>query len=267
VVNVLTAAPLGRRFQYDPVRQEPVTRRMLSWGARALGAGFALSLACGEAERPAPAPAPLSSGAATPTEAPTPQPPEVSPATVDDLREAILAAAALEPGMVVAEIGANNGWFVDRGAIAIGPSGRLYATDIDPAAIAGLEAQLRHPNPSRSPVELRLCADPRDTGLTDLPADHVDVMFMVDSLCFDAAGQRALDVAYLTEFRRLLRPGGRLLYHMDCGCRISPAAALELFAAAGLVPLEVPVVVPSTPAHCSAPDAAVRHQFVAVLTK
>jgi 2-polyprenyl-3-methyl-5-hydroxy-6-metoxy-1,4-benzoquinol methylase len=41
----------------------------------------------------------------------------------------------IAPGKVVADIGAGSGWFTVRAAARIGPSGAVYAEDINPKAI------------------------------------------------------------------------------------------------------------------------------------
>jgi hypothetical protein len=85
-------------------------------------------------------------------------------------------------------------------------------------------------------VDVRLCRDERDTALEDLPDDHVDVLLMVDSLCFDAHGSRQRNVDYMRGFLRILRPGGRFVHHMDCRCEVSLEAIDELLREAGFTP-------------------------------
>jgi SAM-dependent methyltransferase len=157
---------------------------------------------------------------------------------VGKMKEGILAHLALKPGMTVAEVGAGGGWFVFRAAELIGPKGKVYATDIDPEVVTSLRQRLRRMNPLAAPVDVRLCRGERDTALDDLPDDHVDVLLMVDSLCFDARGSRQRDVEYLRRFLRILRPGGRFVHHMDCRCEVSLEAIDELLREAGFTPRE-----------------------------
>jgi ubiquinone/menaquinone biosynthesis C-methylase UbiE len=151
------------------------------------------------------------------------------------MRERILSHLSLEPGMVVAEIGVGGGWFVVRVAEAIGPKGVLYGTDIDPGAIEKLRQRLPKLPPGAR-VELRLCRDERDTALDDLPDGHVDLVLMIDSLCFDSSKPRESNIAYLRGFLRILRAGGRLAHHMDCRCEVSQNGLVELFRDAGFSP-------------------------------
>ena len=46
-----------------------------------------------------------------------------------------LDALELKPGMVVADIGAGSGYYSSRIAKRVGPTGRVYATDIQPGMI------------------------------------------------------------------------------------------------------------------------------------
>ncbi|MFV8756520.1 class I SAM-dependent methyltransferase [Nannocystaceae bacterium ST9] len=188
---------------------------------------------------------------------------------VELYRQRILAASALAPGMRVADIGANQGWFVDRGALAIGPSGTLYATDLDDGALRSLERLASQGNPARARIVVRR-AGPRETGLDDLPDNHLDVIWMIDSLCFEYPESHDEDVAYLREFLRLLKPGGRMFHHMDCDCRISPAAVIELFEAAGFESQTQTLAMPQPTDpewHCQTPEQRERHTWFATFRK
>ncbi len=50
----------------------------------------------------------------------------------------VIGAIGVVPGMVVADIGAGEGYFVSRLADRVGDSGHVYANDIDPNAVAAL---------------------------------------------------------------------------------------------------------------------------------
>ena len=196
-----------------------------------------------------------------------------TPGPIDALRQAILSYAGLRPGMVVAEIGMGRGWFLFRAAEQVGPTGTVYGTDIDPAALASVRRQLEHVNPGAGRIEVRLCQEGRDTALDDLPPNHLDVILMIDSLCFDARVPRERNVAYLGRFLRLLRPGGLLVHHMDCQCDVAPQSVVALFEDAGFSSGGQPVEIPPE-ATSSAPDwrckddaARQRHEFVGVFHK
>jgi SAM-dependent methyltransferase len=192
---------------------------------------------------------------------------------IDQLREKILAHADPRPGMVVAEIGVGGGWFVVRVGEAIGPNGVLYGTDIDPEAIARIEERIPNLAPASARVELRLCRDARDTALDDLPDGRLDLIFMIDSLCFDGHEPRERDVAYLRRFLRILRPGGRLVHHMDCTCAVAPSAVAALFRDAGFSQRVETLDVAPDPAlvdaswPCRSAAERERHAFVGIFRK
>jgi len=200
-------------------------------------------------------------------------PDEHAPAPVDAMRERILAHLKLRPGMRVAEIGLGRGWFVFRAAEAVGPKGVVYATDIDPEAIGAMRQELPHINPKAGRVDLRLCRDGRDTALDDLPPGHVDIILMVDSLCFDGHERREVDRAYLQRFLRVLRPGGRLVHHMDCQCNATLESVRTQFADAGFSPRVETLDVLPNPAsidanwRCQTEAARQRQAVVAVFRK
>lgn len=196
-----------------------------------------------------------------------------SPSLIDALKERILAHLALKPGMVVAEIGTGGGWFVIGAAEAVGPTGVVYGTDIDPEAIATVAQEVRDLRPTAGRVELRLCRDERDTALDDLASNSIDVVLMIDSLCFDSHEPRARNLAYLRRFLHLLRPGGRLVHHMDCKCDVSPDDLLALFTDAGFSPRLEAVDVSPDPAlidanwSCRSEAERKRHALLAVFRK
>ena len=135
------------------------------------------------------------------------------------LRERIMAALPIAPGMVVADVGAGHGWFSVRIALAAHPGGRVYATDIlkEPLAfLQGFSAGMHHLGRRHARIEPRFCAGDRDTGLDDVAVGSVDLVLMINSLIFLADSQgRGADLAYLGKMIRLLRPGGLLVLHND----------------------------------------------------
>jgi precorrin-6B methylase 2 len=157
-----------------------------------------------------------------------------TPGGLDEMRAVILSHLELRPGMTVADIGTGQGWLVFHAAAAVGAEGTVYATDIDPEAIEFVRRRLPADNPAAGArVELRLCASQRDTALDDLSDGVVDIVAAIDSLCFDTSFPLAENVAYLRRLARLLRPGGRLVHHMDCRCDVSTQSLSAMFRAAG----------------------------------
>ncbi len=190
----------------------------------------------------------------------------------DGMKEAMFAQMGLGPGMVVAEIGAGKGWFALNAAEVVGPTGHVYATDIDPQTVDFLRRRIVYLPPSAARIEVRQCAGSRDTALDDLPAGSVDVITMIDSLCFDGTEPHASDVAYLRRLHRLLRPGGHFVHHMDCRCLVGSAELNALFADAGFGPPLAYRDIPQPPLadadwFCRTDEQRRRHALLAIFPK
>ena len=54
--------------------------------------------------------------------------------------EKVLDAIGVKPGMTIGEVGAGNGYFTFKMARRVGPTGLIYANDIDQAALRSIEA-------------------------------------------------------------------------------------------------------------------------------
>ena len=130
----------------------------------------------------------------------------------------IMAALELAPGMRVADVGAGQGYLSFRLEAAVGPRGRVVATDVDPGALALLAFHA----PARSRVAIRLVA-PGDPGLEAGAYDRI-LLVQVDHLLDDRA-------AYLRRLATALAPGGRLVVANRLTYR---GAALAAAAASGL---------------------------------
>lgn len=113
------------------------------------------------------------------------------------LTDALVDGLRLEPGASVLELGAGTGELALRLADAVGPSGRVHATD----AAAGMVELIARTTRSRPQVTTGV-VDATDTGL---PAAAYDaVVFRMGLMLLEQPEQA------LTECRRVLRPGGRL---------------------------------------------------------
>lgn len=112
----------------------------------------------------------------------------------------IMATLAIQPGDVVADIGAGSGYFTVRAAVAVGGTGRVIATDIRQQMLDHIEVRLQQG--AIANVEL-LQVKPDDPGL---PAGVVDTVLMVDVMHYvkDRAG-------YASKLRPALAPGGRIV--------------------------------------------------------
>jgi ubiquinone/menaquinone biosynthesis C-methylase UbiE len=113
--------------------------------------------------------------------------------------EQIPAALGIEPGMVVADVGAGTGYFVPHFAKAVGPRGRVYAVDTEPKMVAWMERRFREETIPNAVAVLGEPGDPK------LPAAGVDVIFLCDT--YHHIDDR---VAWIGTAGRALKPGGRL---------------------------------------------------------
>lgn len=123
----------------------------------------------------------------------------------------LVAHLGLRPGSQVADVGAGAGLLEPHLMRAVGPRGRVVATDVDPVAVAAL-ARLADSDPDRLEPRWVTTDDP---GLEPQRFDVV-VLARVDHLLADRA-------AFLSRLRRALAPGGRIAV----ANRIDREAALQ----------------------------------------
>ncbi len=79
-----------------------------------------------------------------------------------------------EKGMTVADIGAGSGYYALRIAEIVGPTGKVYATDIQPEMLSILKKRMRQKNVSNVEAILGTEQDPK------LPKKSCDLILMVD---------------------------------------------------------------------------------------
>jgi predicted methyltransferase len=111
----------------------------------------------------------------------------------------VFAALGIAPGSVVADLGAGGGWFTSRLARAVGPSGRVYAVDVNPISLRELRDALPKDITNVEPVR----ADENDPKL---PAGQIDAVLVVN-----AYHEFAEYAAVLSRVKEALKPGGRLV--------------------------------------------------------
>lgn len=111
----------------------------------------------------------------------------------------VMDAIGIVPGMVVAEIGAGRGRYVVQLAVRVGESGKVYAEDIDAAALRYLEKRCERWNLKNVETILGGITDPK------LPEGELDLIFIISSYHhFDDP------IALLRNARSALKPDGRL---------------------------------------------------------
>jgi ubiquinone/menaquinone biosynthesis C-methylase UbiE len=118
---------------------------------------------------------------------------EEAPSKAIDLLE-------LKPGMVVADIGAGSGYYSSRIAKRVGPTGRVYATDIQPGMIALLERRIQSEGLTNVTTVLGGMDDPK------LPPASIDLAIMVD--VYHELQQPQI---FLQRLKPAFKPGGRLV--------------------------------------------------------
>jgi ubiquinone/menaquinone biosynthesis C-methylase UbiE len=114
--------------------------------------------------------------------------------------DAALDALNIKPGMVIADVGAGVGYLTTRLAKRVGPSGKVYATDIQPEMLTRLRERLDHEHITNVEPVLSSQADPK------LPAGQIDLILMVDVYHELTQPQRML-----RRMKESLKPDGRLV--------------------------------------------------------
>ena len=111
-----------------------------------------------------------------------------------------LAALEIRAGQTVADIGAGSGYYTMLLSAAAGPSGRVYATDIQPEMLALIRRKIeKTPMPN---VELVLGTATESR----LPDASVDLALMVD-----VYHELAQPQMFLQSLNRAIKPDGRLV--------------------------------------------------------
>jgi tRNA A58 N-methylase Trm61 len=114
--------------------------------------------------------------------------------------EKALAALEIAHGSVVADIGAGVGYFTWRLADVVGPTGKVYANDIQPEMIRMLTRNIKDRGLKNVEPVLGKIDDPR------LPKGAVDLALLVDVYHEFSEPQKMLD-----HIRESLKPDGRLV--------------------------------------------------------
>jgi ubiquinone/menaquinone biosynthesis C-methylase UbiE len=111
-----------------------------------------------------------------------------------------LDAIGLKKGDVVADIGAGVGYFAWRMAERVGPSGKVYANDIQPRMIEALKKNVAARGLTNVEAVLGVDDDPK------LPAGKLDLVLLVDVYHEFSKPQKML-----ARIRESLKPSGRLV--------------------------------------------------------
>jgi ubiquinone/menaquinone biosynthesis C-methylase UbiE len=116
------------------------------------------------------------------------------------LADEIATLLAVKSGSTVAEVGAGHGQMAIRMAQRVGPSGHVYASEIDPQRVAEIQQRARDAGLDNLTV---VAATPTDSAL---PAGCCEAVYMI-GVYHHLTDPAATDAGIF----RALKPGGRLL--------------------------------------------------------
>ncbi len=119
----------------------------------------------------------------------------------EERTDMLLAALMLQPGNVVADIGAGTGYLSRRMAPAVMPGGKVWAVDVQPEMISLLQAGVKRSGLTQ--IEARLSA----VDDVKLPASSVDLAIMVD-----VYHELAYPYEVMASVLKALKPGGRVVF-------------------------------------------------------
>lgn len=111
-----------------------------------------------------------------------------------------LDALKLPVGATVADVGAGSGYMTVKMAKRVGPTGKVYANDIQPQMLSLLRQRLDREKIPNVELVLGTYDDPR------LPANTIDLILMVDVYHEFSEPQKML-----RRMHESLKPGGRLV--------------------------------------------------------
>jgi ubiquinone/menaquinone biosynthesis C-methylase UbiE len=114
--------------------------------------------------------------------------------------ERVMNAIGIEPGMVVADVGAGNGYFTVRLARRVGPQGKVYAEDIDERGLRRIKELVAQDGLKNVEVIKGKADDPL------LPEKAVDLALMVNVFHFIEKPKEFFD-----NLRTSLKPGATLV--------------------------------------------------------
>ena len=114
--------------------------------------------------------------------------------------EEVVEKLTLQPGNSVVDIGAGSGYFTVRFARAVGPTGKVYAVDIDREMLAYVKNRAEKEHLQNIQTVLADAHDPK------LAPSSTDLIFICDTLHHISGRAK-----YYPLLAHALRPGGRLV--------------------------------------------------------
>lgn len=117
--------------------------------------------------------------------------------------ERVLDALGIRPGMVIADVGAGDGYFSFKLAERVGPAGKIYATDIEERQLGILKDKVQREGIKNIVTILGSEEDPA------LPAGEIDMVFLCHVFHIIIRYQDPL--AFLNHVMSALKPEGMLV--------------------------------------------------------
>ena len=115
--------------------------------------------------------------------------------------ERIMDSLGIADGAKVADVGAGGGWFTVRLARRVGPTGMVYAQDVQPQMLEAIERRVAKENLHNVVTIHGTPTDP------NLPADSLDAVLIVETFHEIQSGNPRV---FLENVLRALKEGGRL---------------------------------------------------------
>ena len=119
----------------------------------------------------------------------------------EERTDLLVEAMQIKPGEVLADIGAGSGYFSWRMAKLSGPSGKVFAVDIQQEMLDLLQRNMARREVKNVVSVLGTTSDPK------LPPGSVDTMLMVD-----VYHELEFPFEVIDSLVRALKPGGRIAY-------------------------------------------------------
>jgi precorrin-6B methylase 2 len=119
----------------------------------------------------------------------------------EERTDLLLDALALQPGMVVADIGAGTGYLSRRMAPLVVPGGKIIALDLQPEMVNILQTAVNRSGLKQ--IEVKLCS----VDNIKLPKNSIDMAIMVD-----VYHELAYPYEVMSSIMQALKPRGRLVF-------------------------------------------------------
>ena len=111
----------------------------------------------------------------------------------------VMNLLSIKAGSSVADIGAGSGWFSMRASARVGPSGVVYAEDINPDAVQYIRERAQKEKAGNIKAVLGSTDDPK------LPPESVDAVLLLKMY-----HEIAHPVELMTKLKACLRPGAKV---------------------------------------------------------